>query len=316
MRRAKTEKLMALSSDDLSGMYAFVPLPWTPDGDLDEETLARDVSYLANTEITGLFALDSTGEFFTVEYEEYTRIVDILLEAVGPTDTQLQVNCTWPNQRGALRRAEYAADAGVDAVRFAFPFWEQVTVEEGLRFMESLADVTDPVPLIHYNIPRAKLVFGAEEYRQVVERVPSVIGTKLAMGDEMTTMEVIEKVPELAHFVGEHHLAPLLRAGASGSYSWLGTMNPRYAMEWFRACEEGDWTRAMAIQETIWRWRRMTYDTWDVHTDAGYNKLDAKVNPNYGFDPRLRAPYEGGSMADVEQGRQWAQANAPELLEF
>lgn len=307
---------MALTADDLAGMYAFVPLPWDANGNLEEATLRHDVEYLANSGVTGLFALDSTGEFFTVEYEEFTRVVDLLVDVVGPTDAHLQVNCTWPNQRGALARAEYAADRGVDAVRFAFPFWEAVTVEEALRFVEALADATDPVPLVHYNIPRANLVFGADEYRQLIERVPQVIGTKLAMPDELSTMEVIEAVPELAHFVGEHHFASLMAAGASGSYSWLGTMNPRLAMEWFRACESDDWTHALEIQETIWRWRRMTYDEWDVHTDAGYNKLDARVNPNYEFDVRLRAPYRGGSAADVEAGRAWAREHVPELLEL
>jgi len=85
-------------------------------------------------------------------------------------------------------------------------------------------------------------------------------------------------------------------------------------MEWYEACTGGDWARAMEIQRMVWQWRLWTFDQWSVSTDAGYNKLDARLNPNYAFHPRVRPPYESGTLSDVQAGREWALENAPELV--
>ncbi|MEF8820643.1 MAG: dihydrodipicolinate synthase family protein [Halovenus sp.] len=304
---------MVLTKESLSGAYAFVPMPWDERGSLEEQTLEDDVSYLADSAVDGLFAFDSTGEFFTVELEEYRRAVDIIVDASG--DTPVQINCTWPNQTGALERAAYAGSRGADAVRFAFPFWETLTVDEALEFAETLAEAAEPAPLVHYNIPRAKLVFGADEYRQLVDRVPNVIGTKLAT-DHRNTIEILAEVPELEHFVGENHFVSMMAAGASGSYSWLGTMNPAIMSEWYQASAEGDWNRAMELQQDVWAYGRMRLETFDVHTDAGYNKIDAAVNPNIGCGVGVREPYRSATPDDPKTARNWAEEHTPELVEY
>ncbi|WP_436934706.1 dihydrodipicolinate synthase family protein [Halovenus marina] len=304
---------MVLTKDSLEGAYAFVPMPWDEQGNLDEQTLEHDVSYLADSEIDGLFAFDSTGEFFTIELDEYREAVDIIVEASG--DTPIQINCTWPNQTGALERAAYAGTQGADAVRFAFPFWEKLTVEEALEFSERLAAAADPAPLVHYNIPRAKRMFGADEYKRLVERVPSVIGTKLAT-DERTIREILAEVPELNHFVGEPHFVSMMGAGANGSYSWLGTMNPAIMSEWYEAAAAGDWNRSMEIQQDVWEYGRMRLDSFDVHTDAGYNKIDAAVNPNLECGVGVREPYRSATPEDPKRARDWAEKHTPELVEY
>lgn len=304
---------MVLTRDSLEGVYAFIPMPWDDQEQLDEATLRHDVSYLAGSAVDGVYGLDSTGEFYTIELPEYRRAVDIMVEASG--ETPLQVNCTWPNRTGALERASYAGQQGVDAVRFAFPFWESVTVDEAIEFMEELAEAADPAPLVHYNIPRAKLVFGLDEYRRVVDRVPELIGTKLSIG-ERETIELLAELPELNHFVGENHFTAMMAAGASGGYTWLGTMNPRVMAEWYRACTSGDWNRAIEIQQLAWKYGRMRIDEFDVHTDAAYNKIDAAVNPNIDCGVGVRGPYRSASPDDVETAATWAAEHTPELVEY
>jgi len=306
---------MVLNPDELRGVFNFVPTPWDGEYELDEAALRHDVEYLCESPLTGLYTTDSTGEFYTLEFEEFCRLVDVVLDVAGPTETPVQINCTWTNQRGALRRAEYAAEQGADAVRFAFPYWHDLTIEEAIRFVEKIARAAEPAPLVHYNIPRSTPVFGAEEYRRLVDRVPSLIGTKSPL-DESSVLEMLTEVPELRHFVGDHQFVALMGAGADGMYSWLGVLNPRLTMEWYEACVGGDWSRAMEIQTMVWRYRYMIdQQGWDIHTDAGYNKLDAAVNPNIETHPRVRPPYTSGTLDQVETVRTWIAENEPELLD-
>lgn len=307
---------MVLTASGLAGIFSFVPLPWNEDYELDEPALRNDLEYLCSTGLSGVYTPDSSGEFFTLEFDEFRRIVDVVVDVVAPTDKPVQIGCHWTSERGAIRRARYAADSGADAVRFSFPYWEEVTVEEALRFVEAVGDATDPVPLVHYNTPKAKLVFGADEYRRATERVPNLIGTKQLIRNPFEVTEILDAAPELAHFVDESLFAQGMAAGASGMYAWLSAINPRLSMEWYDACAAGDWGRAMEIQTTVNRYRAETLAHWSCSSmSAAFCKLDAALNPNFECHPRVRPPYESGTEADVEWARRWARENAPELLE-
>jgi 4-hydroxy-tetrahydrodipicolinate synthase len=307
---------MALTAETLRGVYCFVPMPWDENYHLDEEVLRHDLAYLCGTGISGLYTTDTSGEFYTLDFDEFCRFVDIVMDTVKPTGLPLQIGCTWTDTRGALRRAEYAARQGADAIRFAFPYWQKLTTEECLRFMEEMAAACGPVPLVHYNNPCSKVVFGVEEYRQVVRRVPTLIGTKLPLHDPIAIAELIDKVPELSHFVGEYVFAPSMAAGARGLYSFLAATNPRLTMEWYASCVQGDWNRAIEIQTMVNRWKVNVKMRWSCASDAAVNKLDAIVNPNFHCHVRVRPPYTSGTTKDVEFARRWAAENMPEMLQL
>jgi len=93
-------------------------------------------------------------------------------------------------------------------------------------------------------------------------------------------------------------------------------MNPAIMSEWYRASADGDWNRAMEIQQDVWAYGRMRLETFDVHTDAGYNKIDAAVNPNIDCGVGVRDPYRSASADDPETARTWAEEHTPELVEY
>lgn len=305
-----------LTADTLHGVYSFVPLPWDEDYRLDEAVLRHDLDYLCGTGLHGLYTTDTSGEFYALEYAEFQRVVGIVTEVAGAAGMPVQVGCTWSDTRGALRRAEHAVRCGAAAVRFAFPFWQQLSVAECLRFTVELAAVCGDVPLVHYNTPRCKVVFGVAEYRQAVDLAPTLIGTKTPLHDPIELAGLIEGVPELSHFVGEYVFAPALAAGARGIYSFLGATNPRLALEWYDACRAGRWQRALQIQTAINRWKVLVKSRWSCTGDAAINKLDAIVNPNIRCSPRVRPPYTAGSADDVAFARRWAAAHFPDLLQL
>lgn len=304
---------MSLTVETLRGVFCFVPIPWDEEYNLDEGILRHDLAYLCGTGITGVYTTDSSGEFYALDFAEFCRFVDIVTDVVGPTGLPLQVGCTWTDTRGALRRAQYAAQHGADGIRFAFPYWEQLTTEECLQFIEDMAAVCDPVPLIHYNNPNSKVRFGVAEYRAAIRRVPSLIGTKLSR-DPVAIAELIEMVHDLNHFVGEYVFASSMAAGARGLYSWLAVSNPELTMEWYDSCLKGDWARAIEIQTMVNRWKVNVKMRWSCASSAAINKLDAALNPNVQCHPRIRAPYRSGTFEDLEFARNWAAENMPDFL--
>jgi 4-hydroxy-tetrahydrodipicolinate synthase len=303
---------MTLTSENLKGIWSFAPTPWDEDDDLDEATLQHDVRVLCESPVQGVYTPDTAGEFYELEFEAFQRLVDIVVETAHDNNTPVQIGCHWTNARGACRRAEYAADVGADALRFSFPYWQTIEREDCWRFLDQLTDVAGGTPLVHYNHPRSE-VFDADDYREIVDRFPSVIGTKLFVDEPIETAEIVDRVPELSHFVGEPLLNQGIAAGASGVYSWIAITNPRATVDWYEACIEERWEDAMAYQTAVNRWWARREREWSVHTSAAYNKLDAAVNPDIDCPLRVRPPSPSGSEADVAWAREWLAEHEPLL---
>lgn len=304
---------MVLDAEGLNGVYAFVPTPWNEQGELAEDVFRHDLEYLRESAVHGIYTPDSASEFYELEFDEFCRLVDIVLDVVDDTKP-VQIGCHWTNAAGAVRRAEYASARGADAIRVTFPYWEELTVEEGIRFLDQIATTSHPVPVVHYGTSSASPIFDAAAYERLVEAVPGVIGTKLDYHDPIRMTEIVDHVPELSHFVSEYVFTEGLAAGAQGSYSWLATSNPDLAVEWYEACLEGDWTRSVDIQRAVLSWSVRRLERWGFSSTAARTKLDARVNPNFDCPLRVREPFESPTEADLAWGRHWLESNEQELL--
>ena len=143
----------------------------------------------------------------------------------------------------------------------------------------------------------------------ILERVPTLIGTKLPKGEPLWFANVCEKVPEIAHFTGEYTFAADFAGGASRLCSWLAVTNPRLALEWYDALVRGDYNAALRIQALVNRYKIQVKSTWRGQSDAAVNKADAAVNPNMRCDVRVRPPYASCTRDDVARKRARKQSN-------
>ena len=307
---------MMLTAETLKGVWALVTSPWDEDGRFDEATFRHDVSYQCGSGVHGLYTGGSSGEFFTMEFDEFRAQTDIFLDEVGKTGMPHQVGITATDTRGAIRRAEYAIANGAMALQVALPYFMTLKPDDILRFFEDLARACGDTPLIHYNSGYTKTVLNADDYIRLIDRTPTLIGTKLTKGDPLWLATICERAPQISHFTGEYTFVADFAAGARGIYSWLAVTNPRLAVEWYEACVGGDWARAIAIQQLVIRYKIHVKLRWHGQSDAGGNKADAAINPNIRCHPRVRPPYASCTSEDLAHARQWAAENFPELLEL
>ncbi len=303
-----------LTAKTLKGVWALVATPWTDDDHLDDQALHDDVTYLCGAGLDGLYTTASSGEFFAVDDGEFRRLVRIVLDAAKPTNTPVQVCCAASDTRGFLRRASFAVEAGCAAVQVILPCYIALTKAEALDFFRDAARVCGRTPLMHYNTANAKLTFEAEDYRRVVEEVPTLIGTKQPRGQPLWFANLCRQTPELSHFTAEYTYAADMAGGARGVYSWLAVTNPRLALHWHRACEGGDWNEAVRVQGLVNRFKNEVKQCWAGQSDAAVNKADAALNPNIRCGLRVRAPYRSCTREDVDTARRWAEQHFPELL--
>jgi len=305
-----------LTPASLQGVWAFIPTPWDEGDRLDEDALTHDVEYLCTQNFAGIYTTSSSGEFFALTMDEFRRLTSTVLRVAKRAGVPVQIGCGATDTRAFLQQANHAVEQGADAVQVILPFYRKLKLEEAARFFEAVAGVCGDVPLVHYNTGHAKLMFEAEDYRRLKERVPSLIGTKLPNRDPLWFATVCETVPELSHFTGEYTFVADFVGGAQGIYSWLALTNPRLAIEWFRMCRSGAWNDAIRFQRQVNRYKIHVKSYWQGSSEAAINKADARMNPRIRCDLRVRDPYASCTDNDLESARSWARHHFPELLDL
>jgi len=219
-----------------------------------------------------------------------------------------------------LRQLEYVRSVGCDGTQVVIPFWMDLSDADLLGFFRDVTAACPALPLVSYNIPRAKRFLLAADYKKIKEIAPQLIGVKFTFAGSHfgDLMEAIELLPELSFFVGEGFLASAMRVGARGSYSSLVLMNPLLMMRYYRDCADGRWDAAFEMQASIRRFvRELSAFMKEQDLGGADPVIDKGLAVAAGFlkgHQRTRAPYTGWTDEGVIKIRRWLEASHPEWI--
>src|SRR4029078_2580596 len=130
-----------------------------------------------------------------------------------------------------VRMLEYVADKpAVGAAQVALPYWLEMTDREVLQYFRAFPRVCPDLPLVHYNIPRAKRFLTGPDYLRVLEVAPNLIGVKFTFAGSHCAQlqQALMLTPDIAYFVADHLLASAMMLGARGRCSSMIATTPRY----------------------------------------------------------------------------------------
>jgi dihydrodipicolinate synthase/N-acetylneuraminate lyase len=232
--------MKALTSDELRGVWAALPTPWSADGRIDAGLLEENVRRYKERGIHGVYTTDSDGEFYAIEIDQFRELAKIFGRAVATASLPAAMGVTWSHTAGIADRIRASLDAGIPNVHVAFPFWMPLAKPDVPRFFEDLARAAPEARWIHYRTPRGHILPSGREYARYQQTFPNqFIGTKLGSTDITEIIEIIAHAPALTHFAVEYTAVPAALAGARGVYSyWVKTM-PGWTLGTWRLCEEG-----------------------------------------------------------------------------
>lgn len=240
-----------LTKEKLRGVWAPVPATWDDAGEFDDETFGENTARLCAAGVHGVYTTGTTGEFYAFSLDEFRRMIKVFAEASRGTGVPTQAGCTAFDTRDCIRRAEIAAEYGIDGVQVALPPWVPLTDDEVVRFFSDVSEVG--LPITHYNVAHSGRMVGSNLYRRIVAEVPALIGDKLATDALWFLTDVITGVPELVHGTGDWHMVPYAMLGAQSFYSLFIIVNPRLVLGWYDLCKRGEWDKALEIQKKVYR---------------------------------------------------------------
>ncbi len=125
---------MPLSRATFIGPWAGLPVAWTDDDRFDEAIYRADLTRCCKAGMPGVYTRGTTGEFYAMEFDEFQEIARATIEQCHAFATPAMIGCTSTYTRGAVRRAEFAAEMGADAIQLALPYWLAIANEQIIPF--------------------------------------------------------------------------------------------------------------------------------------------------------------------------------------
>lgn len=303
-----------LAATDIKGIWAGVTMSWDNADGFDETSFRENTERICRAGVNGIYTTGSTGEFYALDYDEFCRMVDIQADSCGRYNMPLQIGCCADSTRRVIRLLEYAARyPQVGAVQVVVPYWIEVNDRELLGFFSDLYRACPEMPLVHYNIPRAKRFLSGPDYLRILEVAPSLVGVKFTFaGSNFSALQrAMLTTPQLSYFVGEDLLVSAIMLGARGSYSSLVCTNPEFMLALYNHAASGHWTEALKMQTAAVRFfdevSSLVESRGEGTSDAVFDKGLGVASGFLVGSARTRAPYIGWSEETIAVVRRWLQ---------
>jgi 5-dehydro-4-deoxyglucarate dehydratase len=221
------------------GVLSFPLTSFHDDGSLDPAGFRTHVAARIATAPGAVFPACGTGEFFSLDEDEYRTVVTIAVEAAaGRVPVVAGVGYGWAQ---AARFARIAEDAGADAL-LVLPHYLVAAPQDGLvAQLEQLAARTR-LPLIAYQ--RGQVAFTASSLKRIAA-IPGVIGLKDGHSDLDRLQRLTLAAPEgFLFFNGASTAEIQARAyatvGVPAYSSAVHAFAPEIANAFFAALRDGD----------------------------------------------------------------------------
>lgn len=225
--------------------------PFTPDGELDLDTLKKLVDWHIEQGSHGLVPVGTTGESPTLTHDEHRLVIEEVVKAVDgriPVIAGAGSNST----REGIGLVRHAAEVGADAALVVTPYYNKPTQAGLIAHYTALAEASD-LPIIIYNIPGRSVVDMTPETMGELAKLPTIIGVKDATGKlERVSQQRITCGPDFVQLSGEDATALGFNAhGGVGCISVTANVAPRLCAEFQQATLDGDYAKALEYQDRL-----------------------------------------------------------------
>jgi dihydrodipicolinate synthase/N-acetylneuraminate lyase len=245
---------MTTSSATITGILVPHMVPLDDRGRINEDELARYVSWLIDRGVHGLYPNGSTGEFLRFTVEERKRIVQVVCAAAGGR-VPVVAGAAEANVSETIRACEHCLEAGARAVAVVSPFYYRLSPESVYAYFREIGRHS-PIDVTLYNIPMLASPVDVPTVRRLAEEFPRIIGIKDSSGDISHMIRLIAAVrpirPDFTFLTGwDPALVPMLAVGCDGGTHATSGVAPELTRRIYDTVRAGDLGTAMVLQRQL-----------------------------------------------------------------
>jgi 4-hydroxy-tetrahydrodipicolinate synthase len=230
-------------------MLTAMVTPFTPDGQVDFDGVARLAIHLVDAGNDGLIINGTTGESPTLTDAEKLASLRVVLDTVGDRAT-IVVGAGNNDTRHSIELARSAEAAGAHGLLIVTPYYNKPPQPGLAGHFLAIAEATG-LPVMTYDIPgRTGTPIAADTFARLAEH-PRIVANKDAKGDVAAAAGVIAQTG-LAWYSGDDALTlPLHSVGAVGAVSVVGHVLAGRIAEMMAAHRAGDVAGATALNASM-----------------------------------------------------------------
>jgi len=229
-----------------AGIVTALVTPFRDDESIDYECWENIIEHFIASEINGLFAIGTGGEFYAMtESERRDAMRFVIRKVAGRIPVYAHVGAITTKESVALAR--HAEEEGADYLVVITPYYIRPTDDELVRHYQEICASIE-LPVFAYNIPgRTGVALIPDVVRRIAESGPNFIGLKDSTGK-------LEQIQDwlalgLRVFMGSDNLIyPALELGCAGAVAACANVAPRLFVQLFRAWKNGDSAEATRLQ--------------------------------------------------------------------
>ena len=220
-------------------------------GGIDEAAFQSFVDWQIEQGTHGLVPVGTTGESPTLSHDEHKRVVELCIETAAGR-VQVIAGAGSNSTSEAVDLAKHAEMAGADGVLVVTPYYNKPTQEGLYQHYKAINDAIG-IPIIIYNIPGRSVVDMSVDTMTRLFKLKNIHGVKDATADMARASQQRGAMgPEFNLLTGEDASAlGFMAHGGDGAISVTANIAPAHCAEFQNACLEGNFTRALEIQDRL-----------------------------------------------------------------
>lgn len=231
-----------------------IPALVTPfrDGAVDEAAFRTLVDWQVAEGSSALVPCGTTGESATMSIDEHHRVVSLCVEQAAGR-VPVIAGCGSNDTGVALQHMRYAKSAGADAALVVLPYYNRPNQDGLFAHYSHLAEQCD-LPIIVYNVPARTVTDITVETLGRLAQIPGIVGVKDASGKvERVSAQRLACGADFCQLSGNDDMAlGFMAMGGRGCISVTANVAPRLCADFQRACLEGRWQDALALQDRLY----------------------------------------------------------------
>lgn len=237
-----------MATNIFKGLGIALITPFTPDGEVDSNSLKRLVEYQLQNGADFLCILATTGETPCLSAEEKAEIKRLVVE-VNNGRVPILMGCGGNNTRAVVQELKSADWSGIDGVLSVCPYYNKPSQEGLYQHFKAIAEAS-PLPVVLYNVPgRTGINLQAQTTLRLARDCENIIAIKEASGSLEQVDEIINNKPARFDVIsGDDALTfSMVASGAAGVISVIGNALPKEFSRMIRLEFNGEYEPARKI---------------------------------------------------------------------
>ena len=223
-----------------AGLLSFPVTHFTDAYAFDEAPYREHIDWLLQYKPAGLFAAGGTGEFFSLNLQEFSAVV---AAAVQQTNHRVPVvaGCGYGTAI-AKQFAQAAESAGADGILLLPPYLVNAEPAGIIAHVEAVCASTS-LGVIFYN--RDNAIINDVTLERLCERCPNLVGFKDGYGDIELMTRIYARMGDRLTYIGglptaETFALPYLEMGVTTYSSAIFNFLPQFAQNFYAAVRRRD----------------------------------------------------------------------------